>query len=95
MPLGVTPRCTLGFFCFGYVRKNIFRSLQCISGGFLSVDQLGLQHFVCRCIVFHRFKVSVVEKSARKSKLKKLTMEFFNLFGTSLQLLALVGSNGF
>jgi len=95
MPLGVTPRCTLGFCFFVYVRIIMFRSLQCILGRFLSVDELELRHLVCRCIVFHRFEVSFVEKSAGKSKLEKLTIEFWNLFGSSLQLLALVGSYEF
>jgi len=90
-----SPHAAPLFFFFVYVRKNMFRSLQCISRGFLSVDELGLRHLVCRCIVFHRFKVSFVEKSAGKSKLEKLTIEFLNLFGTSLQLLALVGSYEF
>jgi len=62
------------------------------SGFFLSVDRLSLQHLVCRCIVFHR---CLLLKIHRKFKARKVDDRVFPRCSTSLQHLALVGSNGF
>ena len=62
-----------------------------LSGSFLSIDRVSLQHLICLCIVLH---TSLLVKNPQETKsLKSRRLSF--VFDKVLQHLALVGSNDF